>query len=121
MSPVTLADSSLHLALLDEVRTGRADGYYWLSSLRKEYAAYQWSTGGQASDELQPKPGIEDLPRLSGTCSCSRQLWMMCRRCSNADQQHSLVLMLGNSERDQCGQHASQQNDVRIVASTLWC
>jgi len=64
MSPVTLADPNLHLALLDEVRTGRADGYYWLLSLREEYAAYQSSAGGAAWDELQPSLGIEDLPEM---------------------------------------------------------
>ncbi len=64
MANIELADRNLQLALLDEVYTDRVGDYYWLSSLRNEYAAYQVSAGGPAWDDLHPRLGIDHLPEL---------------------------------------------------------
>ncbi|WP_435593385.1 DUF6892 domain-containing protein [Nocardia sp. bgisy118] len=64
MTSIELADRNLQLALLDEVYTDRVDDYYWLSSLREEYTAYQASAGGPVWDEICSRLGIDRLPEL---------------------------------------------------------
>lgn len=61
---VELADPNLRLALLDEVYTARVGDYYWLSSLRDEYVAYQVAAGGPEWDELHQRLGVDPVPEL---------------------------------------------------------